>query len=66
MVRIVVSVSGGVQPYTYYPPVDPTKLYYDVTVPHCTTGQGAEIVTSADGQSAQATWLYDDVACPAH
>jgi len=59
VVRVVVSVSGGVAPYTYNP-----AQTYDVTVPHCTTGQGIAIVTSADGQTAQQGWSYNDVACP--
>ncbi len=61
VVRIQVQASGGVPPYTY----DHGQTY-DVTVPHCTTGQGTSVVTSADSQTGQASWLYDDVACPAH
>ena len=66
VVRIQVQASGGVAPYGYTPALSPNQTYYDVTVPHCNTGQGAEVVTSADGQTAQATWLYADVACPTH
>jgi LysM repeat protein len=59
VVRIQVQVSGGVPPYTY----DHGQTY-DVTVPHCTTGQGTTVVTSADGQTAQALWSFIDVNCP--
>ena len=61
VVRVVVTATGGVKPYTYSPGPGAT---YDVTVPHCTTGQGTAVVTSADGQTAQANWLYHDTACP--
>ena len=61
VVHIQVQVSGGIAPYSY----DHGQTY-DVSVPHCTTGQGTTVVTSADGQTAQAGWTYDDVACPAH
>ena len=61
MVHVEVSASGGAEPYTYTP-----AEAYDVTVPHCTTGQGEASVTSADGQTAQQVWTYLDVACPTH
>ncbi len=59
LVQVQVLASGGIMPYTYTPAQE-----YDVTVPHCTTGQGTAIVASADGQTAQASWKYIDVACP--
>jgi LysM repeat protein len=64
VIRIKVQASGGVPPYSYNQPVNPADQTYDVTVPHCNTGQGVVVVTSADGQRAQASWLYADVACP--
>jgi LysM repeat protein len=66
VVRIQVIVSSGLQPYTFTPPLVPGQQYIDITVPHCTTGQGIVIVTAADYQSAQASWKYEDVACPSH
>ena len=57
--HVDVVASGGVQPYTYYP-----AQSYNLTLPHCVTGQGTATVTSADGQTAQASWSYLDSACP--
>jgi LysM repeat protein len=59
LVQIVVTASGGVPPYTYNP-----AQTYDVSVPHCTTGHGIAVVTSADGQTAQKSWSFIDVNCP--
>ncbi len=59
VIRVEAMVSGGVLPYTYQP-----AQVYDVTVPHCTTGQGTVIGASADDQTAQAAWTYVDTACP--
>jgi LysM repeat protein len=59
LVHIVVTARGGVMPYTYTP-----AQTYDVSVPHCTLGQGTAYVSSADGQTAQQGWTYHDVACP--
>lgn len=58
VVRVTVSATGGVEPYTY----DPAQIH-DVTIPHCTEGQGSVTVTSADGQSVTSGWFYHDVSC---
>lgn len=56
--RITIMATGGVEPYTYEP-----AQVQDVTIPHCTEGQGSVTVTSADGQSATTAWFYHDVSC---
>ena len=56
--RLTASVSGGLAPYAY----DPAQLF-ELTVSHCTEGQGAVTVTSADGQTTTTTWFYHDVSC---
>jgi LysM repeat protein len=58
-VRVTLTASGGVQPYTYNP-----AQMYDVIFDHCTQGSGIVGVTSADGQQAVKTWTYTDVSCP--
>ncbi len=58
VVRVTILATGGVEPYTY----DPAQVH-DVTVPHCTEGQGSVTVTSADGQSVTTAWFYHDVSC---
>ncbi|MCC7361350.1 MAG: FecR domain-containing protein [Anaerolineales bacterium] len=57
-IRVTVSASGGVLPYSYNP-----GQVFDVIFPHCTTGLGNAGVISADGQEAVANWSYTDVAC---
>jgi LysM repeat protein len=57
-IRVTVLASGGVEPYTY----DPAQIV-DVTIPHCTEGEGTVTVTSADGQSVTTAWFYHDVSC---
>jgi LysM repeat protein len=59
VVRVAAQAAGGIAPYTYTP-----GQTYDVTVAHCTTGQGTASVTSADGQTAKASWTFHDTACP--
>jgi hypothetical protein len=59
IVRLMLTASGGVLPFTFTP--GPT---FDVEIPHCTDGRGVASVTSADGQTAQQDWTYTDVACP--
>ena len=58
VIHVEVSASGGLPPYAYTP-----AEAFDVTVPHCTNGLGTATVTSADGQTAQQSWTYFDVAC---
>ena len=59
VVRLQIVPAGGLPPYGYIP-----AQIFDVTMPHCTPGEGSVTLLSADGQSAQASWVYDDVACP--
>jgi hypothetical protein len=58
VVRVTIIATGGVEPYAY----DPGQVH-DVTVPHCTEGQGSVTVTSADGQTVTTAWFYHDVSC---
>lgn len=59
-IHVDVVASGGVAPYAYSP-----AQSYDVRdLPHCVTGQGTASVTSADGQTAEASWKYLDTSCP--
>lgn len=58
-VKVIVTVSGGVAPYTFSP-----GQAFDQDFPRCTPGTGAVTVTSADGQTATASWpQYEDVGC---
>ncbi len=59
-IRVTVTASGGIAPYSYNP-----GEVFDVVFPHCTTGSGNAGVTSADGQQAVANWSYTDTACAA-
>ena len=57
-IRVTVTGSGGVEPYSYNP-----GQVFDVIFPHCTTGTGNAGILSADGQEAVANWSYTDTAC---
>jgi len=57
--RLELAASGGAAPYQFMP-----AQTFDVSVPHCTNGQGTVVVASADGQSVQHSWVYNDTACP--
>jgi hypothetical protein len=59
--RIVVSIDGGMGPYTVNPG---PGFEFDLDFARCTQANGIVTVTSADGQSASGSWVYDDVACP--
>ena len=59
-VHVDVLASGGVTPYNY----NPAQSFDVRDLPHCVTGQSTVTVTSADGQTARATWTYVDSACP--
>ncbi len=56
--RIIVSASGGVGPLQYAP-----GQQYDIDIPRCTKSSGTVTVTSADGQTAVGSWVYDDIGC---
>jgi LysM repeat protein len=56
--RIIVSASGGVGPLQYSP-----GQQYDIDIPRCTKSSGTVTVTSADGQTAVGSWVYDDIGC---
>jgi LysM repeat protein len=56
--HMAASATGGVAPYTFNP-----AQSFNVDIAHCTEGQGTVTVTSADGQTVQASWTYHDVAC---
>jgi LysM repeat protein len=59
--QIDTQVGGGLPPYDYKPGVS-----YLLKFKHCVDGvdlSGSVTVTSADGQSATATWAYHDAAC---
>lgn len=58
-IRVTVTASGGLEPYSYNP-----GQVFDVIFPHCTTGTGNAGVISADGQQAVQNWSYIDVSCP--
>ncbi len=60
VVHYEVQVTGGVPPYQYNP-----AQTFDLTLSHCAVPNpsGTVSVTSADGQSANATWVYDDPNC---
>lgn len=58
VVQLMVSASGGLQPYNY----DPAQTF-EVTIAHCVEGQGVVVVTSADGQTVTTPWFYHDVSC---
>jgi len=57
-IRVTVSTSGGVAPFSYNP-----GQVYDEIHAHCTDSAGNVGVTSADGQQAFAAWSYHDVSC---
>ncbi|MGQ0601510.1 MAG: FecR domain-containing protein [Anaerolineales bacterium] len=59
--RIIVSIDGGMGPYTVNPG---PGFEFDLDFTRCTRANGIVSVTSADGQSASGSWVYDDVACP--
>jgi LysM repeat protein len=56
--RIIVTVTGGAEPLIFNP-----GQIYDEDHPRCEKASGQVTVTSADGQIATGTWVYDDVAC---
>ena len=59
--RIIVTIEGGVGPYTVNPG---PGFEFDLDFARCTKANGIVSVTSADGQSATGSWVYDDVGCP--
>lgn len=55
---IIVTTAGGAEPLAY----DPGQQF-QLDFPRCTKAAGGVTVTSADGQVATSSWVYDDVAC---
>jgi len=56
--RIIVTVTGGAAPLLFNP-----GQMYDEDHPRCEKASGQVTITSADGQIATGTWVYDDTAC---
>jgi len=56
---IIVTVAGGAEPLTF----DPGQQY-QLDFDRCVKSSGVVTVTSADGQVATGSWVYDDTACP--
>lgn len=59
IMHIEAQATGGLEPYSFAP-----GQSFDITSQHCFPASGVVTVTAADGQTASASWVYEDVSCP--